>query len=121
MDATCPQCHTPKTLQQKCSVQDSRDVMALQFDLFTRDEHKIDSIKIKQLPSSILKIYDISYKLQVVILHHGPGIRGNHFTAMVREDTKWLLLDNEKEIQTKWPRNNKDVYVLFYCKVVSSE
>lgn len=94
-------------------------MLILQLKLFSNNAEKITTLKIKQLPTTTLNVRGVLYKLHAAIFHHGPSIIGGHYTAMVREDKKWIQLDDERSATGTWPRNSKDAYVLFYVKVVS--
>ncbi len=93
INATCPQCRTHNSMQQKCSVEDTSNAFILQVNPFSNNQQKITPFKVKQLPHSILKVKNISYKLYAAVFHHGSSITGGHYTAMVREGNKWLQLN----------------------------
>jgi len=89
----------------------------------------------KQPPNSNWNVNNIPYKLHSVVFHHGASIIGGHYTAMVREENKWLHLNDEHTDQVTWngpaivrmhtyyfTLNNCEMmhtYYVFYLQLVS--
>ena len=38
----------------------------------------------------------VTYDLDAVVVHHGATVHSGHYTAIVREDKKWLLCDDNQ-------------------------
>lgn len=77
-----------------------------------------NNININGVPNTTIKFGNQRYKIEAAVFHRGEGVTSGHYTAMRRNQNKWILMNDTQVTEGKiWPRSSKDAYLLFYKKV----
>ncbi|XP_066600007.1 uncharacterized protein [Prorops nasuta] len=116
----CKYCNGKYQLE-KVDITASSNVLIIQFVIFKIVGHQLMKIKqcgIKGIPTTKLRIMNNIYKVIGGIFHDGDTITEGHYTAILRSTgSTWITVDNNKIINSKWPRNANNLYILFLEKV----
>ena len=88
------------------------------FEYKDNQSFKIENVKIKSIPNSVVKLRNENFKTLSAIFHHGDSLDCGHYTAMLRNnESKWIKTNDLKVEENNWPRNAKDVYILLLEKI----
>lgn len=114
MKLPCNVCKFP--LRQRTKVAFTHRIIIIQLLLFDVINGKVEKKKcsIKSVSQAKILINGRSYKVISAIFHHGETVSSGHYTAMLRcKGTTWISVDDLNVAKKNWPRNSKDVYILF--------
>ncbi|KYN14553.1 hypothetical protein ALC57_13250 [Trachymyrmex cornetzi] len=53
------------------------------------------------------------------IFHYGSCVEEGHYINMCREGTSWIEIDDVQVIKKQWPRDAKDISILFLQKNIT--
>lgn len=119
-DRPCMVCHAPNVVE-RFDMSALETIVVLKFLIFEITNGKIEKKKcnIKAIPTTTVRINQDSYTVLSAIFHHGDNIEHGHFTSMLRSKDKkgWISVDDLKVEKRSWPRNGKDLYILFLQRV----
>ena len=111
----CKQCS--EQIFTKIEITTPPIIIIMQLLSFSYDENgniiKEINCKITAAPQPI-SICNKKYKLLSAVFHNGPHPQNGSYSCMIRDGrSAWKCIDNDKINQTKWPKNAKNVYILF--------
>ncbi|XP_066596082.1 uncharacterized protein [Prorops nasuta] len=116
----CQLCNGTEQLK-KVEITTTSKVLIIQLVLFKQvnDQFtKIQQCGIQSIPTTKLRINDITYKIISTIFHNGTNIDEGHYISMLRHrGSSWIVVDDEKITNTNCPRNAKNIYILFLKKI----
>ncbi|XP_066598401.1 uncharacterized protein [Prorops nasuta] len=116
----CQLCNGTEQLK-KVEITTTSKVLIIQLVLFKQvnDQFtKIQQCGIKSIPTTKLRINDNAYKILSAIFHNGTTIDEGYYISMLRHSgSSWIVVDDEKITNTNWPRNAKNIYILFLEKI----
>ena len=123
-EASCTNCETG-TFLEKLEVLRTSNILIIVLKLFGYKDNqtfKIKDLKIKSIPNAVVKLHNENFKTLSAIFHHGDDWDGGHYTAMLRsEESKWIKTDDLEVNKSNWPKNAKDMYILFLEKISSNK
>lgn len=113
-NSVCENCGA--SLQTKSAVENTRRV--LMFAIIRSDQfyNKICNLSISNVPQTELQFGNKKYVLSSAIFHHGENSQSGHYTAILRKDGKFYCANDGTISKVSWPRNSKDLYMLFYTE-----
>lgn len=77
---------------------------------------KNTNLLLSKIPQSKITFCDKNYTLSGAVFHHGKTASGGHYTAVIRKLKYWFKADDTRISKCSWPRNSKDIYILFFEK-----
>lgn len=110
----CAKCGNP--LRMRTLLENTRRVMIFALQIANNYYEKINNLDISDVPRTTLKFGEKSYVLSGAVFHHGHNIHGGHYTAVLRKNGLFYRADDGIISQCNWPRNSKDLYLLFYVE-----
>ncbi|KAJ8666398.1 hypothetical protein QAD02_008060 [Eretmocerus hayati] len=82
----------------KVNIQSDTDILVLQFLISNShvsvEISKIHNFSSENLSDACVRIDDHEYRIDSVILHHGPSIQHGHYTTLIRDEYSWSMLDD---------------------------
>lgn len=125
IDFACPACGINNiahpNVTHSITIENPGNVLILPFNIFiyNNTDHSVtrQPLRISGAPATTLAVCGSQYKLKAAIFHHGNNQFHGHYTAYVRVNNTWNLLnDTTVLLKQSWPKLAKNVYILFYEK-----
>lgn len=88
------------------------------FQLYIADNlyMKVINLALSNVPKTELKFGNKRYVLSGAVFHHGTSLHEGHYTAILRKNGKFYRANDGIISECSWPRNSKDLYLLFYIE-----
>ncbi|KAK0167673.1 hypothetical protein PV328_012446 [Microctonus aethiopoides] len=121
-EESCENC-TSSNIMFKNELVLTKDIIVIHFILFSLQNGKMmktNKIHLRAVPTTKVLVAGQSYKVMNAIFHHGPSIEEGHYTSICRDGTSngWIEVDDTNIRKTSWPRNAKNVCMLFLRKSI---
>lgn len=117
--STCSNRECSQLKSQTRQIENPKEVLIFQLQLSTNiANQKITNLELKSVPQTELNIHNKRYVLAGAIFHHGRFLvhNSNHYTAIVRKGNSFFEANDTFISRRNWPRNSKDLFVLFYVE-----
>jgi len=113
-NSTCSNCGA--CLQSQSLIENSGRVLIFSLCLVDQLNTKITNLNLTNIPQTELRFENKRYVLSSAVFHHGPGFNEGHYTAVLRKVGKFYKANDATISKCPWPRNSKDLYLLFYVE-----
>ncbi|KAJ8669536.1 hypothetical protein QAD02_000795 [Eretmocerus hayati] len=84
--------------KNKVNIKSRNDILILQFLIFNSDvsgkTSKLHNFSLNNISDACVRIDDDEYRIDSVILHHGPSIQQGHYTTLLRDEYSWCIVDD---------------------------
>ncbi|KYN13100.1 ATP-dependent DNA helicase PIF1 [Trachymyrmex cornetzi] len=121
-DKLCECCRRNDILFKSELVLRTKEILIINLISFSSDGDKLVKIphkfSLRAVPTAKIIMAGQTYKVMSAIFHYGFCIDEGHYTSM-REGTSWIEIDHAQVIKKQWPRDTKDVSILFLQKNVT--
>jgi len=77
---------------------------------------KITNFNLTNASQSELRFENKRYILSSAIFHHGNALNEGQYTSVLRKDGTLFKANDTTISKCSWPRNSKDVNILFYVE-----
>lgn len=113
----CDTCGQITEISRKTKISGTNGILIVKLDLFSFDKKNIkqksSKWKLKAVPTTTVDICGDSYSVNSAVLHCNNEST-DHYTALLRDRrTEWIHVDDANITKMRWPRNSKDVLLLF--------
>lgn len=115
-EAKCPNCNNLNVLTSRTTIQNTQNVLIFSLQLINSNYQKNTNLLLSGVPQSKITFCNKNYTLSGAIFHYGETVSRGHYTAVVRKNKHWFKADDSIVSECSWPRNSKNIYILFFEK-----
>ena len=115
-DYRCANCTSVGTVRRKVGITRTSSHVVLQFLVFNNQAEKINSTKLKGVPSSKVILGGKTCVPTAGIFHHGDQIHNGHYTCLVKAGNGWKCANDSQIQKRRWPLGSKDLYMILLTK-----
>jgi ubiquitin C-terminal hydrolase len=115
-EVKCPHCNNLNVLTTRTEIKNTQNILIFSLQLTNSNIQKNTNLLLSGVPQSKITFCDKNYTLSGAIFHHGETVSKGHYTAVVRKNKHWFKADDNTISKCSWPRNSKDIYILFFEK-----